>query len=216
MDIQFVLLQDALQLLGTREVPDLVPRSVEVVGKDFHYAVEVFINDVKSPSFVVTSSRTLIAQVPLEYATAEIRSISVLSSNFTATFKSKVSFKFGDDPSGATGIKFLMQNFLKVLLTTPGTDSFSKTVGGNALKSVGNTFDKASASAIVSDFTIAVNRTAQQIRSVQARQGGLTEDERLLSASMLHVRFDPATSTLVARVELIPASGKRAIANLEL
>lgn len=215
MDLQFVLLQDALELTGVQEVPGIEPRSLRIVGVDFQHAVEVRINDSKSPSFVVASNREIIAQVPSDSETSTILSVSVLSAAFTATFRSKISFHIGDDPKSVGGLHFLMQAFLRILLTTPGTDSFAKMVGGNALASVGSTYGINSGS-IVSEFSVAVSRTASQLRTMQSRQGGLSEDERLLSANVVNIRFDPATTTLVARVELIPASGRRAIVNLEL
>lgn len=216
MDLQFVLFQDALRLNGVREIPGMSPRSLQILGKDFHHAVEVQINETKSPSYVIANSKTIIAQVPDGQVKSNIRSVSVLSSDFTATFRSKISFRIGDDPTMASGLKSMMQTFLKVLLTTPGTDSFAKRIGGNALKNLGSSFDISQTSSVVSDFTIAVNRTSSQIRTMQARQSRLDEDERLLAANVLHVRFDPNLTALIARVELIPQSGKRAIVNLEL
>jgi len=216
MDLQFVMFQDALRLTGVREIPLLTPRSLQILGKDFHHAVEVQINETKSPSFIIANSKTIIAQVPAGQVKSNIRSVSVLSSDFTATFRSKISFRFGDNPTMASGLKAMMQTFLKVLLTTPGTDSFAQRVGGNALKNLGSSFDISQTSSVVSDFTIAVSRTAAQIRTIQSKQTRLADDERLLSANVLHVRFDPNLTALIARVELIPQSGKRAIVNLEL
>lgn len=216
MDLQFVVFQDALRLTGVREIPGLEPRSLQILGKDFHHAVEVQINEIKSPSYVVANSRTIIAQVPNGQEKSTVRSVSVLSSDFTATFRSKIQFRIGDDPKMASGLRSMMQTFLKVLLTTPGTDSFAQRIGGNALKNLGSSFDISQTSNVVSDFTIAVSRASSQIRTMQARQTRLDDDERLLAANVLHVRFEPATTSLVARVELIPQSGKRAVVNLEL
>jgi hypothetical protein len=216
MDLQFVMFQDALRLTGVREIPLMTPRSLQILGKDFHHAVEVQINETKSPSFVIANSKTIIAQVPSGQVKSNIRSVSVLSSDFTATFRSKISFRIGDNPTMASGLKAMMQTFLKVLLTTPGTDSFSQRMGGNALKNLGSSFDLSQTSSVVSDFTIAVSRTATQIRTIQSKQSRLDDDERLLAANVLHVRFDPNLTALIARVELIPQSGKRAIVNLEL
>lgn len=216
MDLQFVLFQDALRITGVREVPLIEPRSLQILGKEFYHAVEVQINETKSPSYVIANGGTIIAQVPNGQTKSNIRSVSVLSSDFTASFRSKITFRIGDDPTLTFGLKALMQSFLKLLLTTPGTDSFVQRVGGNGLKNLGGVFDSSQSASIVTDFTIAVSRTTSQIRAMQARQSRLDSDERLLSANVLHVRFEPSTTSLVARVELIPQSGKRAVVNLEL
>jgi hypothetical protein len=215
-DLQVIQFNDALQLNGAREIPDLLPRSLEITGPDLRKTVEVLINEEESPSFVVATRFKIIAQVPTSQTKSNIRNISVLSSEFTATFQSRIRFLIGENPVMATGLKAMMQTFLKVLLTTSGTDSFKPSIGGNALKNVGQTFDLSKTSNLISDFTIAVSRTAEQIRSLQAHQPRLSDDERLLQANLLNVRFEPAITTLVARVELIAQSGLRAITNLEL
>lgn len=216
MDLQFVQFSDSLRLTGAREIPDFEPRSLQINGPDFRSAIEVIINDVTSPGFVVANKQTIIAQVPPTQIRSTISSISILSSEFTATFQSRLRFRLGPSPTTATGLKAMMQTFLKVLLTTAGSDAFVKSVGGSALKNVGKNFDIGQSSSLVSDFAIAVRRTEQQIRSFQSYQPRLKDDERLLSANLLNAKFDVNTLTLVARVELISQSGIRAIANLEL
>jgi len=215
-DLQVIQFSDALKLTGAREVPDLEPRTIEVQGPDFRSAIEVYINEVQSPSFVIPSKNTILAQVPNGQVKSVVHSVSVLSSEFTASFQSRIRFRISDNPQVISGLRAMMQTFLKVLLTTVGSDSFAKRLGGSALKNIGGTFDIGQSSALVSDFAIAVRRTEQQIRGLQSHQPRLPDDERLLSASLLNAKFDVTTTTLIARVELISQSGIRAIANLEL
>lgn len=215
-DLQYIQFSDALNLTGASEVPDMEPRTLELIGEDFRTAIEVLINEMQSPSFVVASNRVILAQVPEGQEKERIRNVTVLSSEFTATFRSKIRFRIGDDPKTATGLRSMMQTFLKVLFTTVGTDAFSPTLGGSGLKNIGQNFSLDQTSNLVSEFAIAVSRTAQQIRTAEARQTRIPDDERLLSATVLSLRYDANISTLLARVELIAQSGTRAIANLEL
>lgn len=216
MDLQYIQFSDSLRLTGAREIPDMSPRTLQINGPDFRSAVEVIINDVESPSFVIASKNSVLAQVPSGQTKSTIKSIVVLSSEFTATFQSKIRFRIGDNPKAATGLKAMMQTFLKLLLTTVGTDGFSKKTGGSALLNIGKNFDIGQSSTLVSDFAIAVRRTEQQILSLQAHQPRLPDDERLLSANLLNAKFDVNLLTLITRVELIAQSGIRAITNLEL
>lgn len=216
MDLQYIQFSDALSVVGAEEIPDLEPRSLQIVGLDFRNTKEVLINGFKSPSFVISSKKTIIAQVPSGATKDTITSISVLSSDFTATIKSKIEFLIGNDPKLITGLKAMIQMFLKILLTTPGSDSFAQKIGGNVLKNIGQTFGLSEGSTIVSDFAIAVSRAETQMRGLQSSQSRLPDDERLLSANLLNVKFDVATSALVARVEMIAQSGTMAITNLEL
>jgi hypothetical protein len=216
MDLQVIQFSDALQVTGSREIPDLTPRSLELTGPDFRSALEVQLNEVKAPNFVIAAKTRLLVEVPEGQRKSIITSIVVLSSEFTATFRSKIRFRIGDDPKAATGLKSLIQTFLKVLFTTTGSDAFAKRIGGSALKTLGASFDTMETSNIVSEFSIAVNRTVEQVRSLQSYQPRLADDERLMSAELLHIRLDPATTALVARISLVPQSGERAIVNLEL
>jgi len=216
MDLQYIQFSDALSVTGASEIPDLVPRSLQIRGMDFRHAIKVYMNDLLSPSFVVSSNTIILAQVPTPLVKSNIQTIEVISSEFTATWQSKLIFEIGDNPKLITGLQVMMQTFLKVLFTTPGSDSFVGRLGGNALKNLGGSFEVSETSSVVSDFTIAVSRTVTQIQGLQAQQTQIPDDERLLAANVLGVSFNPYLTALVARVELIAQSGKRAIVNLEL
>jgi len=216
VDLQFVQFNDTLAVTGAKEVPDLVPRSLQITGTDFRHATEVLINEVTSPSFAIAAKNTIIAQVPPTQVRSIIRSLSILSADFTATFSSRLRFRIGRDPRKVSGLKAMMQTFLKVLFTTAGTDATLPQLGGSGLKNIGRNFNLSQSQSIVSDFAIAVRRSESQIRTMQSQQPRLPDEERLLSATLLNARFDVQLTALLARVELISQSGVRAIANLEL
>jgi hypothetical protein len=216
MDLQFIQFQDALLVTGADEIPDLVPRSLEITGRDFGHAMEVLINEITSPSFVIASRTKILAEVPDSEKGATIRNISILSSDFTATIQSRIRFRFGQDPKKTSGLRAMMQTFLKVLFTTSGTDAFATRIGGSGLKNIGKSFDIGNSSTIISDFSIAVRRAEQQIKAFQSGQPRMPDDEKLASARLLNAKFDVNLTALLARVELIAQSGKLAYANLEL
>jgi hypothetical protein len=216
MDLQFIQFQDALPITGVDEIPDLFPRSLEISGIDFRNAVEVLINESTSPSFVIASTNRILAEVPDPDKSASIRNVSILSADFTATVQSRIRFRFGQDPKKVTGLKAMMQVFLKILFTSTGTDAFAPQLGGSGLRNIGRSFDIGQGSTIVSDFAIAVRRTEQQVKALQSKQPRLPDDEKLAAARLLNAKFDVRLTALLARVELIAQSGKLAYANLEL
>jgi len=216
VDLQYAQFSDSLSLSGALEIPGLLPRTLELTGPDFRSAIMVEINDEESPSFVVASKTSILAQVPTSQLKARIRSISILSSEFTATIKSNIRFRIGNDPRGVTGLRVMMQTFLKMLFTTVGTDAFQQSLGGSALKNIGQNFAVDQTRNMLSEFAIAVSRTEQQLRVLQSRQTRIADDEKLLSANLLSLRFDANASALIARVELISQAGTLAITNLEL
>jgi hypothetical protein len=216
MDLQFIQFQDALPITGVTEIPDLIPRSVEIVGGDFRNSIEVLINEGSSPSFIIAAKNKILAEVPDSEKRVVIKTVSVLSADFTATVQSRIRFMIGQDPKKASGLRAMMQTFLKILFTTSGTDAFATRMGGSGLKNIGRSFEIGQSSTIVSDFSIAVRRTEQQIKALQSRQPRLPDDEKLASAKLLNAKFDVNLTALLARVELIAQSGKLAYANLEL
>lgn len=215
MDIQFIQFNDSLDINSAREIPELTPRSLEIVGLDFSSAIKVLINQAASPSFIIMNPNKIVAQVPNEYGDAVISDIVIVSSNFTASLRSLVSYEFGSSPKKISGLQVLMQTFIKVLMTTPGYDSFVQSIGGGVSKVVGTRSSHAGGP-IISAVAAGVSQAADQIRAIQARTPRLADDERLVSATLDSLRFDPTSSTLKARVELYTQAGQLAVGNLEL
>lgn len=216
MDLQFIQFSDALAIRGAQEIPGMFPRSLQITGPDFRHAIEVLINEVNSPSFAIANRNTILAEVPASEKKNTIRSLSVLSADFTATIRSRVRFRIGKDPKKVSGLKAMMQTFLKLLFTTAGTDAWAQKIGGSGLKNLGKNFGLGETQTIVSDFAISVRRAETQMKALQSQQTRIPDDERLLAANLLNAKFDVNLTALLARVELISQSGVRAIANLEL
>ena len=215
MDLQFIQFNDAVDLSGVEIIPDFLPLSVQITGPDLTSVIEVRINGSKSPSFVVASGTKIIAQIPAGAVGQVINDVVAISSDFTASLRSLISFEIGDHPKEVSGIKALIQMWLKVLLTTPGFDSFTKNLGGNAQQYVGSSYAASLSSAITGSFAIAVQQTTNQVLALQAKQTRLPDEERLLTTELLGLRYDPNLPGLLARVALYTQSGKRAIVNME-
>jgi len=220
IDFQVAFPQEVIQLDHIRAVPGTgrngVPRALEVTGADFGSVDEILINAIPSPDIIVVGKHRLIAQVPDSLQNALLTSVSVLSRRLVVTDKSYIRFRIGKTPGRVTGMLRLVQLFLKLLFTTPGSDIFSPKLGGGALKNLGQTFGANDGGNIVSDFIIAVNQTARQIVAVQGRDSHTPRNERLLSARVLHAGFNRAEGALVVSVELVSQAGRSALASLEL
>lgn len=178
---------------------------------------EVLINDIPSPDIIVLSKTRLLAQLPDSLQKVpNVVSVSVLSRNLTITNRSLIRFRISDTPGRVTGILRLVQLFLKVLFTTPGSDIFNKRTGGGALVNIGETFGADEGGDIISDFVISVDTTARQILAQQGRNPRIPRDERLLSARVKAAGFNRQLGALIATVELTSQAGRAALANLEL
>lgn len=214
VDFQVVFPQEVVPLNSVRILPGVSPRSLDIIGQDFRSIDGVLVNDIPSPDIVVISQKRLWAQVPTQLVNDTLTSVTVISNKLTVTNKSLIKFRIGKTTSKVSGILRLVQLFLKILFTTPGTDIFSPRVGGNALKDIGLTFGKDQGGNITANFVIAVANTQRQIQAIQARDPTIPRDERLLQALVTKAGYNEAEAALVVSVELTSHAGRSATANL--
>lgn len=215
-DLQVTYLRDVLGVAQVTNIPNAVPRMLDIRGPNFRAAIKVLINEIQTPSFVVVSKKQILAQVPDEMEKEPIKSVSVLSSKFTATNRSFVEFELTDNPQSVSGLQKLVQFFLLFLLRTPGTDAWVPNSGGGIQKLVGSYFSKNNVGSVTAAFTTSVSRVRGQIMSLQASRTNIDSTEKLASANVLSAVFNLNQTALLARVELINQAGDRAIAGLEL
>ena len=214
VDFQVVFPQETIELTAVRVVAGVLPRTLEITGKDFRSIDEVRINDVVSPSVIVMSKNRLLAQVPPLVGAQAIQAIDVTSRQLTITKKSLLKFRIGQTPSKVRGILRLVQIYLKILLQTPGTDILAQRIGADALKNVGRTFGRGQGGGIVSDFVLANTTAVRQIIAIQGRDPSIPRDERLLSARVLAAQYSQRETALLVSTEINSQAGRAAVANL--
>lgn len=215
VDIQVVFPSELVQLSSVSFVPGLRPKTLDILGLDFRSVDEVLVNEIASPHVIVLSKNRLLAQVPDSLqANGRVMDVSVVSRSLTLSPRSQIKFKIGQTPSKVRGILRLVQVFLKILFTTPGTDIFSQRVGAAALRNIGKSFGKEQGGTIVSDFVVSVATTARQIVAIQSRDPSIPRDERLLSAKVTAANFDNGQSALIVSVELTSQAGVVTQANV--
>jgi hypothetical protein len=215
IDLQTISPQEIVHLNQVRVSPG-PPRTVAVVGTDFRSVDEVLINGVPSPDVVIIDKTRLLAQVPDTALLDRINSVQVLSKKLVLSERSQIRIRIGRTPGRVTGILRLMQLFLRVLFTTPGTDIFNPSLGGGALKNVGATFGASEGQDIINDFVVAVDTTSRQIIAIQGRDPATPRDERLLGAKVLSATFNRSLGGLDAAIQLTSQAGRDAVANVGL
>jgi hypothetical protein len=198
-----------------RFVPNLPAPTIEIIGEDFSSVEQVSINDIPVPEFFVVNRTTLWAQLP-EDAKA-IRTISVVSSNFTRTAEaSLVEFKIGTKPKTISGILKLTQLFTKWLLQSPTSDIFNPERGGGLQDFVGRLVSTHKIDPILGSITRAVEKTANEIRRSQINAGRLPLSERLLAATLIDVSVASGLMEARAKVRIDSMAGDSAINDLLL
>jgi len=214
IDFQIVFPTEIIPLISVRQTVSSGPRTLDITGADFRSVDEVLVNGIESPSVVVVSANRLLAVVPPAVAAQYVDSVQVVSRRITLSRRSLIRFRIGKQPSKVRGVLRLVQLFLKILLTTPGTDIFDKKLGGGVLKNIGATFGRNQRGAIISDFVIAVDTAVRQIVAVQSKDASIPLDERLLSARIISSQFDVNELALSVSIELVSQAGSSAVANV--
>lgn len=187
---------------------------LDVVGEDFTSVDEVLVNDLPADTVVVLTQTRLLASLPTPLKPEDVMSVAVLSRQLTITPRSLIKLRVGKTPSMVTGILKLVQEFLRLLFMTPGSDIFSPDLGGAALRNIGSTFSANKGGSVVSDFVLSVNTTSKQLVAIQSRDPRLPKDERLLSARVNSASFDQTTAALIVSVEIMSQAGRSVLANV--
>jgi hypothetical protein len=214
VDVQVVFAQELVALERVRDVPGAVPRTLDIVGRDFRTVDEVLVAGMPSPDVVVLGPTRLLAAVPPALGRGPIPSVRVVSRRLSLGRRSTLRLRMGPTSSAVRGLLRLVQLFLKVLLTTPGRDIFQPVLGGAALRNVGRTFGRSEGGSIVSDIIIAVAHAERQIIALQGADVSLPATERLLSARVASAGFQRAEGALVVELELTSQAGEAALAEL--
>jgi hypothetical protein len=216
VDFQVAFPQELVKVSQITNVAGLALRTLNIVGDDFRSVDEVRMNEVVSPSVVVLSKNRLLAEVPESLRESTITSVAVLSRRLIITPRSFIRFRIGTSASKTRGILRLMQLFLKILFTTPGTDIFAPKIGGGALTHLGQSVGLEQGSDVTAGLVVSVDSTARQIVQIQGRNQSIPPDERLLSAKVLSAGFNKNETALVASIELVSMAGTAAVARLEV
>lgn len=204
--IQLIRILDVAELNAIENVRGVSPRTVLIRGKDFRAVEQVVMHGYDSPSVVVVSSTELLAEVPAPLAQTTITDVTVLSSNFTLTDRSLLVLGIGKRVKKVSGILRLLQTYVRLLIRTPGSDIFNKTLGGGGLRSIG----KSMTNLVVSDVAVAIRKTTADITAVQSRTPQIPPSERLLSAEITSFYADPGTATISVTISLTNHAGQNA------
>lgn len=212
-DIRIISARAILPVRQVVPVRGFSPTSVLVMGDAFDKTSEVFYNDVKVEQFLIQSTNRLLVRVPVSQLGRPLTSVVAYAEVATHFTDAALSFKVPTPVRALSGVERMTQAFLLVIMTTPGSDIFSKNSGGGIKALIGKTANT-KGSSISSDIAMAVERTKAEILREQAKHPGIPLDERLMTASLDTVSFDKESSTIYAKISLQNMLGQGAEVNL--
>lgn len=176
------------------EAPYRPPMVLRLRGEGFDKTTDVIINGqhvqfskVYEPG---SASMSVFAIIPDGLSTQKFSSIYVLIDSRDFTTASLYEWEFGSTPKFMSGIGKCVAQFVKVLLTTPGTDSFDPTLGAGLPKFVGQ--NVTSPSGLMAAVTM---RVVTAVNDIRARNSSLTHipnDEKLASVDIISLNMDPS------------------------
>ncbi len=214
-DIKILTIRDMLPI-NRVDYASRNPVSLRITGTDLDQTSKVFVNDIECPEFIVESSGQVIAQVPKSEVASVITSVSAVANKAAMNRRSLLHFELLSSFKLFAGLEKLVQIFCRILFQTPGSDRFKPLEGGGLFQIIGRSVSRSDTKTLQAAVIGAVGRTRDQILSRQSTKTRMPPDERLLSATVEAVGFDPSQTLLVCRVSLLAVSGRQALANLLL
>lgn len=214
--LEVIKFRDVIRVTDiTRIVPNILPITIELKGKDFGSVEQVKINDAQVPEFVVVNQQTIWAQLPSNMRS--VRTLEVVSSNFTKSAEaSRIDYSVGTKTKRISGILKLTQHYVMWLLKSPGSDIFNPEDGGGLQDIVGTMATTHKPGQLLGALSRAISRTNEQIKSAQLAAPRLPLDERLLDGKVLDIGTIRNTDEARVRVKIESVLGSEAVAALVL
>lgn len=200
-DFRIVHAKAVLKVHSVSPIRGFQPPSILVIGDRLDRTQEVTFNGIQALEFVISSPSRLIVRIPPSQVGKELEDLQVLSSVSATKLDSIMTFELSKPPKTVEGIDRLVQAWLMIWGTTPGSDLFNPSSGGGGMSIVGRSTDR-SGKNVAADLAQSIDRTRVELLRIQASNPRIPPSERLLSSDLQEVRFDPDSSVLSARVSI--------------
>ncbi len=214
LDIQNIFVKSVVSI-NKVELVGTDPSVLQIEGVDFTKVSSVEINNIDADFEIITAQRMLVP-LPEEVEEVSIKSINVFKTEPSITTSSFFEFEIGGNPRMVTGEMKMLMHFIKVMLTTPGSDIFDKSLGGNFQNWPGMRVNLANPHGLITKTVIMVTNVGLQITSRQ-RGTRLTPEEKLRSVDVLSVNFDKGDpSMLELKLKLVSYAGNSVFSGIAL
>lgn len=188
--------------------------SVDITGEGFQNTAAVMINGYKSPTFVVLSDTRILADVPAAQFATPIRTVTVLKTELDNARSTVISFESAIPSTTQNTSTYIVQKFLKILLSSPGSDIFRPNLGAGLLSLLGPI--PVAATAVGALVATKVQTAASSILEDQATQVTLSPDQKLSSVQVLSAEYSARDTALDVRLRIVAESGSSVVAGIVL
>lgn len=199
IDLRVVNAKALLRITSVAPIRGFLPISILVVGEKLDQTTEVQYNGVQAEEFSRASSTRLIVKVPESQVGKPLRDLKVLSPVSVVKQDAVITLGLTSPPKTISGIDRLVQNWVLIFMTTPGTDIFSPNSGGGGASIVGRPTDR-TGKGVAADLSMAIEKTKNELLRIQSSNQTIPPSEKLLSSNLDTVEYDSASTVLSARV----------------
>lgn len=176
---------------------------LKITGPNLSDVVDIRVNG-KSMPFTISGRTSALVQFP-ENA-ASIETVDAIASTTQLNRTSFFSYLLSDNPKSTSGAFKALSQFLKVLMTSPGSDVFNPDLGGNLQNWVGGRNPLDNPQALVTKTVLTIVNTAAQF-TAQQLVANIPISERISRVQVLGVGFSPNDPTkMTVSLKLIMAN----------
>jgi hypothetical protein len=208
-DFGVVSARTILRITSMSPIRNFLPPSIVVTGDRLDATSEVYFNGVQVPEFVVSSSTRLIVRIPPSQVGKALKSLQAFASIPISQSRASLTMEIARPVRSIQGVDRLVQSWLLIFLTTPGSDAFNPQSGGGGRAIVGRVTER-NGSSVAADLALSIERTKSELTKLQARARNVPLSEKLLSSDLESLDFDRGTGTTFASVSIVNMLGDRA------
>jgi len=194
MDLRVIKILDVLPITRV-DLADYSPQTLALSGRSFQYTQSVFVNDLSMPlrttaafGYTVISPNLIHVELPAAMSDQVISKIIVLGNTSILYETSSIEFSLVSI-TPVQGISGVVQQFLKLFLTTPGTDLFNRSSGGGIKNMAGITLNDPARQGIAVKLMVAAKKCTEEIRASQSICTSIPPEERLVDVAIGSVSF---------------------------
>lgn len=214
MDLRVIKILDILPVTRI-DLTGYSPMILVLTGRSFLETQSVFVNDVSMPlksaaeyGYTLISPSTIHVELPASMTETVISKVVVFGNTSTLYETASIEFSLVG-LNQIRGISCVVQQFLKLFLTTPGTDKFKRNSGGGIKNMAGVTLDDQGRQGIAARLMLSAKKCSEEIRASQM-SGYILPEERLVEVIIGEVGFHTETGTTEIKLE-IETEARRAI-----
>jgi hypothetical protein len=206
-DFKILTAKILLKINTVVPVRNFLPPAIMVTGEDLNKLDQIYYNEVLAEDYIITSSSRLVVAVPESQIGKDLFSLKIISTVPVPFKDADLTLELGGPLRSISGIERLIQSWLLIFMTNPGSDIFSPDSGGGGRSIIGKPTDSLHKS-VSADLTLAIERAKSELLRLQSKYPRVPPSEKLLSASLENIAFNQSTGILSARVSITNMIGQ--------